>query len=371
MFHLLGVEAIWEKNGRVNDFSIIPLEKLGRPRIDLAVRVSGITRDNFPSTIELLDRAITEVAALDEDIELNFVRRHALEQLRGKSPEDSEAWRQATFRVFASKPGTYQAGTQLAVLASAWETEKDLASVFLYWNGYAYGQGAFGVPAHQSLVDSLGHVEVTVDKTVTDEYDLTGCCGYYGTHGGLINAAKNISGREIRNYYGDTRRQGQVSLRTLNEEVRRVARGKILNPIWIEGLKKHGYRGASEISKRVGHLYGWQATAKVVDGEIFDDVARTFLMNKDNRDFFEKENPWALEEMARRLLEAARRDLWRPAADVLKVLESFYLEIEGWLEERGGDVPGEFQGGQVKVDSLDDLTSWAKEFKKYLKEDVK
>jgi cobaltochelatase CobN len=358
MLSLLGVCPVWQPNGRVRGFSITPLVELGRPRIDITVRVSGITRDNFPSTIDLLDEAVQAVAALDEPVEMNYVRRHTLERLGGDSQENGEALRRATYRIFASQPGTYQAGTQLAVYASAWETENDLSDVFLYWNGYAYGKGTFGAPAHDSLKESLKRVSLTFNKTASDEYDLTGCCCYFGTHGGMINAARVISGNEIKNYYGDTREQGEVRVRTLEEEMRRVARGKILNPAWIEGMKEHGYKGAGEISKRVGRLYGWQATAKAVDGAVFDDVARTFMMDEKNRRFFEQENPWALEEIGKRLLEASQRGLWNPAEDVQEQLREIYLEIEGWMEERMGDVRGEFQGGSIDIITAADVEGW-------------
>jgi cobaltochelatase CobN len=360
MMYLLGVRPMWQNNGRAKGFAIIPLTELKRPRIDITIRVSGITRDNFPSAIEFLDEIVQAVAILDEPLDMNFIKKHTLEKLNGKSPSDQDELRRATYRIFASKPGTYQAGTQLAVYASAWKTEKDLSDIFLYWNGYSYGKGTFGEPAHRSLKESLRTVELTFNKTVTDEYDLTGCCCYFGAHGGMINAAKVLSGREIQNYFGDTREQDRVSLRTLTEEIRRVARAKILNPKWIAGMKEHGYKGAGDISKRVGRLYGWQATAKAVDGSVFDDIARTFMMDPENKKFFEENNPWALEEMARRLIEAAERGLWNPAPDVQEALRKIYVEIEGWIEEKMGDVRGDFQGGSIDIITPEEVEAWKK-----------
>ncbi len=209
-------------------------------------------------------------------------------------------------------------------------------------------------------------MDVTFNKAVTDEYDLTGCCCYFGTHGGMINAARLASGHDVKNYYGDTRDQGEVSVRTLTEEIRRIARAKILNPIWIKGMKEHGYKGAGEISSRIGRLYGWQATAKAVDGSVFDDAARTFMMNEENRKFFEENNPWALEEIARRLIEAVERDLWSPAPDVRAALKDIYVEIEGWIEERMGDVQGEFQGGSIDIVTSDEVEGWKKKMQEVL-----
>ena len=367
MMCLLGVRPVWKSNGRTEGFEIIPLDQLGRSRIDITVRVSGITRDNFPASINLLDEAVQAVAALDEPADQNFVRKHTLEKLADTAESVEDGMRRATYRIFASQPGTYQAGTQLAVYASAWKTEQDLSDVFLYWNGYAYGKDVYGEPAHEGLKASLKTVEASFNKTMTDEYDLTGCCCYFGTHGGMINAAQVLSGKAIQNYYGDTREPDKVVVRTLTEEIRRVARGKILNPKWIEGMKEHGYKGAGEISKRVGRLYGWQATAKAVDGAVFDDVTRTFMMDEENRKFFEENNPWALEEIARRLIEAAERGLWEPAPDVREALKELYIEIEGWIEEKMGDVKGDFQGGAIDILTQNEVASWKMKMEAILK----
>ncbi|ACX52739.1 Cobaltochelatase [Ammonifex degensii KC4] len=356
MLYLLGVKPKWLPNGRVAGIEIIPLKDLGRPRIDLTVRVSGITRDNFPNCIDLLDEAVQAVAALPEPPEQNFVRKHALAQLGDK--DNPEAWREATLRIFASKPGTYQAGVNLAVYASAWKDEKDLADIFIYWNGYAYGKGVFGKEAFKQLKENLQHVEVTYNKTVTDEYDLFGCCCYFGTHGGMTVAARVVSGRPVKTYYGDTREPENVEVRTLAEEIRRVVRTKLLNPKWIEGQKRHGYKGAGDISKRVGRVYGWEATTREVDDWIFDEIARTYVLDEENRRFFQEHNPWALEEIARRLLEAEGRGLWQADPEVLKGLREVYLEIEGWLEDRMGDIEGDFQGGAIDILTAEEVADW-------------
>ena len=360
IFYLLGVEPVWRPNGRVKGFEIISLEELGRPRVDVTIRVSGITRDNFPHCVDLVDEAVQAVAALDESKEMNFVRKHTLEQLMAASLDenDKEAFRNATLRVFASKPGTYQPGVNLAIYASAWKEEKDLSDIFVYWNGYAYGKGIFGMEKFRELADNLKTVDVTYNKVVTDEYDLFGCCCYFGAHGGMTAAARHISGAPVKTYYGDTREPEHVEVRDMADEVRRVVRTKLLNPRWIEGMKRHGYKGAGDISKRVGRVYGWEATTQEVDDWIFDDIARTFVMDRENREFFEQNNPWALEEIGRRLLEAESRGLWKADPDVLEELKDRYLEIEGWIEERIGDVTGEFQGGAVDIMTAEDVGNW-------------
>lgn len=359
---LLGVKPVWLSNGRIKGFEIIPLDALRRPRIDVTVRVSGISRDNFPNCIELIDEAVQAVAALDEPSDMNFVRKHTLAKMAedGDFENGKERFRNATFRIFASKPGTYSAGTQLAVYASAWKEEKDLSDIFIYWNGYAYGKGVFGQERHTELIHNLKTVDLTYNKVVTDEKDLFGCCCYFGTHGGMTAAARTISGQDVKTYYGDTREPEHVEVRDMADEVRRVVRTKLLNPQWIDGMKRHGYKGAGDISKRVGRVYGWEATTQEVDDWIFDDITKTFVLNDENREFFEKNNPWALEEIGRRLLEAESRGLWQADPEVLEELKDRYLEIEGWIEDRMGDVTGDFQGGAVDIMTSEDVADWGK-----------
>lgn len=362
MMYLLGVEPVWHSNGRIKGFEVIPLVKLGRPRIDVTIRVSGITRDNFPNCIDLIDEAIQAVASLDEPLDMNFPRKHSLAQMTSDTGNAQDDWRNATLRIFASKPGTYQAGVQLAVYASAWKEEKDLSDVFVYWNGYAYGKGVNGKESHQQLVNNLKTVDTTFNKVVSDEYDLYGCCCYFGTHGGMTAAARSISGKDVKSYYGDTREPEHVEVRDLADEIRRVARTKLLNPKWIEGMKEHGYKGAGDIAKRVGRVYGWEAATKEVDDWIFDDIAKTFVLDEEMKKFFEDNNPYALEEIARRLLEANQRELWDADPEVLEGLKNAYLEIEGWMEERAGE--GEFQGGAIDIMTTEDVANWGAEMKK-------
>lgn len=348
---LLGVEPVWLSNGHLKGFSIIPLEELGRPRIDVTIRISGILRDNFPNCLEVIDEAIQAVTSLDEPEDMNYPRKHSLRMIEeGSDPRD------ATLRLFSSKPGTYSAGVQLAVYASAWKDEKDLADIFLYWNGYAYGKDVEGKEAHTQLASSLKTVDATFNKVVSDEYDLLGCCCYFGVHGGLTAAAKQASGRDVRVYFGDTREPQHVEVRDMADELRRVVRTRLLNPRWIEGMKQHGYKGAQDISKRVGRVYGWEASTQEVDDWIFDDITKAFVLDEEMRRFFEENNPYALEEMSRRLLEAQSRGLWNPDPELLEELKKSYLEIESWMEELAGE--GEFQGGAVDIISFEDVPAW-------------
>jgi cobaltochelatase CobN len=360
MLWLIGVRPIWQKNGQVRSFEIIPLHKLGHPRIDITVRTTGILRDNFANCYELLDDAVQAVGALDEPAERNFVRRHVQKSMA----EDGSIFRDATLRIFSSRPGSYASGVNLAVLASAWKTQGDLADIFVAYNGYAYGRDVQGKDAHEQLAANLSTVSVTFNKIQSDEHDLLGCCCYFGTHGGFTAAARHYSGNEVKPYYGDTREPGNVEVRDLADEIRRVVRTKLLNPKWIDGMKEHGYKGASDIMKRVTRVYGWSASTQEVDDWIFNDIADTFVNDREMRQFFEENNPHALEEISRRLLEANQRSLWDADPRVLGELKKNYLEIESWMEEQSGS--GDFQGGNVDVITPDDSVLWGSQMKDLL-----
>jgi cobaltochelatase CobN len=357
---LLGTEPVWQANGQVKSFTIVPLEKLGRPRIDITVRTSGILRDNFSNCYELVDEAVQAVAALDEPPEQNFVRKHAQKMM----VEEGTSLRDATLRIFSSRPRTYGNGVNLAVLASAWKTEADLADIFVAWNGYAYGKDIQGKFAHEQLAASLSTVSVTFNKVQSDEYDLLGCCCYFGTHGGITAAARHYSGNEVKPYYGDTREPENIEVRDLADELRRVVRTKLLNPKWIEGMKEHGYKGASDMMKRITRVYGWEASTQEVDDWIFDDIAETFVNDEEMRKFFEDNNPYALEEIARRLLEAHQRGLWDADEQVLENLKNNYLEIESWMEDQVTE--GDYQGESVDIITSDEISAWGAPMKDLL-----
>lgn len=345
LLHLLGVEPIY-RQGRVTSLKVIPLQVLGRPRIDINVRASGILRDCFYNCIELLDDAVAKVAALDEPSGMNYIRKHQ-EGESGQTP-----------RIFGSRAGTYGMGVNLALYASAWKEEADLADIYITWNGYGYGKGVYGKPSHDDLISQLKTVDVSFNKTATDEYDLLGCCCYFGAHGGMTLAAETVKGERVATYYGDTRDPSNVEVRTLAEELTRVVRTKLLNPRYIDGLKEHGYSGASELSRRITRVYGWDATTGQVDDWIFDDIARTFILDPDNRDFFEENNPYALEEIGRRLLEAHERGVWEADPDVIDGVKEAYLMIEGWMEERMDGTGGTVQGGSIDIYSMNDVSAW-------------
>jgi len=338
ILYLMGARPKWE-GGRVKGVEIVPLEELGRPRIDPIIRLSGIFRDTLPHIYELLDEAVQMVMDLDEPPDANYLRKHA-QEMREKVGEES-----ARFRIFCARPGTYGAGVNLAVEASAWEDGEDLKEVYVDWGGYAYGKGLHGRPAHESFALNLKNVEVTYNKLGTDESDALDCCCYFAYHGGMTAAAKGLSGREVKTYWGDTRDPDRPKVRDMKEEIERIVRTRLLNPKWLEGMMRHGYKGAGDISSRVVHLYGWDATAGIVEDWVYDEVHRRIVVGM--KDWFMEHNPHALEEIARRLLEANRRGMWDADEETLDQLRSVYLELEGTLEDEVRT--GDFQGGDVNV----------------------
>lgn len=361
LLYMLGVEPVWLPNGKVRSFRIIPLSELGRPRIDVTVKISGILRDNFQNCINLVDDAIHAVASLNEPEEMNFIRKHTLEAMKENSDLSFD---DAAARLFGAQPGTYTAGVNLLIYSSSWEQQGDIGDLFTLYNQYSYGRNRFGKEAMGVLQKNLSTVELTYDKVMSDEHDLLGCCCYFANHGGMTAAAKNLSGAEVRTYYGDSRETTSVEVRTLGEEISRVVTGKLLNPKWIEGQKKAGYQGAGDISKRVGRVYGWDATTDAVDDRIFDDITKTFVANEENRQFFMENNPWALEEMSRRLLEACDRSLWNPEDGLLEEIQDAYLELEGFLEEDMGEAAGEFQGSSIEITPRDQMEVFRKNAQK-------
>lgn len=362
ILHLLGARPTWKANGQVSGFEIIPPQALGRPRIDVNIRVSGITRDCFPEAVRYVDRVIQAVALLDESAGENRVRGHIIDQAaaQGLALDDAQ-FRKLSYRIFCAQPGVYRAGVNLAVHASAWQTANDLSDVYVFWNGYAYGSGDdYGVPAHRELVENLRRVAVTFDKHISDEGDFLNCCGYFGNYGGMTVAATALSGHAPKTYYGDTRDPANVAVTDFADELRRVVRAKLLHPRYIEGMKAHGYKGAGDLSKRIGRVYGYGATTGKVDDWIFDEIAETFMLDPAMKAWFEEVNPYALEEIGRRLLEAQSRGIWKPDPELLERLKEAYLDTEACIEDTMGDVQGDFQGGAVDVITADEVDGWKK-----------
>nr|WP_067538688.1 cobaltochelatase subunit CobN [Nocardia crassostreae] len=329
VFALLGVRPVWdEASRRVTKLEAIGLEELGRPRIDVTVRISGFFRDAFPHVLALLDGAVRLVAGLDEPAESNYVRAHTNADLAEHGDE-----RRATTRIFGSKPGTYGAGLLQLIDSKSWRTDDDLAQVYTTWGRYAYGRDLDGAPAADDMRTAYKRIAVAAKNTDTREHDIADSDDYFQYHGGMVAAVRALTGKNPEAYIGDSTRPDAVRTRTLSEETTRVFRARVVNPRWLEAMRRHGYKGAFEMAATVDYLFGYDATTNVVADWMYEKLAESYVFDDINRKFMEQSNPWALHGIAERLLEAAERKLWeQPEIETLDRLREVYLETEGELE---------------------------------------
>ncbi|MFE5118665.1 cobaltochelatase subunit CobN [Streptomyces sp. NPDC056669] len=329
---LLGVRPVWDDaSRRVTGLEAVPLDQLGRPRVDVTLRISGFFRDAFPHVVGLLDDAVRLAAALEESDEDNYIRAHTRADLAAHGDE-----RRATTRIFGSRPGTYGAGLLQLIDSRDWRTDADLAEVYTVWGGYAYGRGLEGRPARAEMESAYRRIAVAAKNTDTREHDIADSDDYFQYHGGMVATVRALKGTAPAAYIGDSTRPETVRTRTLHEETSRVFRARVVNPRWIEAMRRHGYKGAFELAATVDYLFGYDATTGVVADWMYDKLAQTYLLDPENRAFLEQANPWALHGMAERLLEAESRGLWdEPDPEVLERVKELYLETEGGLE--GGD----------------------------------
>jgi cobaltochelatase CobN len=327
---LIGVRPVWDDaSRRVTGFEVIPRAELGRPRVDVTLRISGFFRDAFPHVITLVDDAIAAVADLDEPD--NHVRAHALEDARAHGD-----WRRATSRIFGSKPGAYGAGLLPLIDARNWRDDGDLAEVYAVWGGYAYGRDLDGREARGDMEAAFRRIAVAAKNQDTREHDIVDSDDYFQYHGGMVAMVRTLTGRSPAAYVGDSALPEQVKTRTLGEETHRVFRARVVNPRWIAAMRRHGYKGAFELAATVDYLFGYDATAGVVDDWMYEKLAAEYVFDAENREFMERSNPWALRGITERLLEAADRELWaEPDPETLTRLRETYLRLEGDLE--GGE----------------------------------
>jgi cobaltochelatase CobN len=326
---LLGVRPVWDDaSRRVVDLEPMPLAELGRPRIDVTVRISGFFRDAFPHVVTMLDDAVRLVASLDEPVEENYVRAHADADIAEHGDQ-----RRATTRVFGSKPGTYGAGLLQLIDSRNWRDDADLAHVYTAWGGFAYGRGLDGAPAADDMSRQYRRITVAAKNTDTREHDIADSDDYFQYHGGMVATVRALTGQAPEAYIGDNTRPDAVRTRTLSEETTRVFRARVVNPRWMTAMRRHGYKGAFEMAATVDYLFGYDATAGVMADWMYERLTEAYVLDDENRKFMAESNPWALHGMAERLLEAADRGMWaQPEADTLDGLRRVLLETEGDLE---------------------------------------
>ena len=316
---LLGIRPVWDDaSRRVTSLEAISREELQRPRIDVTIRISGFFRDAFPHVVNMLDDAVKLAAEQDEPD--NAVRRHA--------HDDGH-----TTRIFGSKPGAYGAGLLQLIDGGNWRDDTDLAEVYAVWGGYAYGRGVDGVPAREQMESTYRRISIAAKNIDTVEHDVLDSSDYFEYHGGMIAMARALTGKAPEAYIGDSTSPDRVRTRSLVEETSRIFRARVVNPRWVEAMRRHGYKGAFELAATVDYLFGYDATTGVVTDHMYETVAQTYVLDPVNREFLEQSNPWALHGMTGKLLEAHERGLWaEPDAGTLSALQQTFLATEGDLE---------------------------------------
>lgn len=341
-FALMGVRPIWAAgSNRVQDIEVIPCMLLGRPRVDVTLRVSGFFRDAFPNVMRLYQAAVMALADYDEAGTGNTIRANIDVQttaLQAQGMSADEAKQQASYRVFGSKPGAYGAGLQGLIDERCWDTGADLAEAYVNWGGYAYGalneQGNYeGVEAKSAFVARLSTLQAVVQNQDNREHDLLDSDDYYQFQGGMSNAVQQFSGAMPAVYHNDHSNPSAPKVRTLKEELNRVIRSRVLNPKWINAMQEHGYKGAFEMAATVDYLFAYDATTDFIADYQYKKVCDELVFADENRRFLKENNPQALEEMAERLLEACQRGMWQDHQGYAERLQDLLLEIDQQQEQ--------------------------------------
>ncbi|WP_421658771.1 cobaltochelatase subunit CobN [Leptothermofonsia sp. ETS-13] len=338
---LLGVKPVWEGVARrVIDFEILPLSILGRPRVDVTLRISGFFRDAFPNLIDLFDQAVVAIAALDEPEDQNPLAaqvKRETEHWRAVGLSEEQAIARSRYRIFGSKPGAYGAGLQGLIEAQNWIDDTDLARAYINWSSYAYtssfSQG--GTAAPEAFEQRLNQMQIVLHNQDNREHDLLDSDDYYQFQGGLTAAVRAVQGRNPATYFGDHSHLENPKIRHLREEIARVYRSRVVNPKWIAGVMRHGYKGAFEMAATVDYLFAYDATAHCVEDFMYQGIAEAYLFDPSVQTFVQQKNPWALRDMAERLLEAHQRGMWQDVkSETLEKLRAIVHEAEGSIEGR-------------------------------------
>ncbi|MDW8325006.1 MAG: cobaltochelatase subunit CobN [Anaerolineales bacterium] len=334
---LLGVRPVWQReNRRVVGLEVIPLAELGRPRVDVLMRITGFLRDALPHVIALLDEAAQMVIGLDEPLEQNAPRRlyfRRLGALIGAGVSAAEADRRARYRVFGSKPGAYGAGILPLIEAGNWQDARDFALAYVNWGGYAYTRSEDGADAREDFRAALALVQVAAKNQDNREHDLFTYDDYLQYHGGMIAAIRALSGKPPLAYFGDSSDPVRVRTRSLKEEAARVFRSRVVNPKWLSAMMQHGYKGGMEMAATVDYLFGYDATADVIEDWMYETLAERYALDREAQAFFRRSNPWALREVIQRLLEAIERGLWQADEAMRRRLLDALAELSGDLED--------------------------------------
>jgi len=325
---LMGAMPRFDSYGRIAGASLIPLEELGRPRIDVIMTLSGIFRDLMPLQIKLLAEAAYLAASADEPLEMNWIRKHALayQQEHGCNLET------ASLRVYGNSEGAYGSNVNNLVESSRWEDEGELAETYKRRKGFAYGRTGRAVQQTALLQTALADVQLTYQNLDSVELGVTTVDNYFDTLGGITQAVKMAKGGKTPPVYIGDQTKGNAAVRSLNEQVSIEIRTRMLNPKWYEGMLEHGYEGVRQIETHVTNTMGWSATTGQVQPWIYKQLSETFMLDPTMRDRLAKLNPTASARVANRLIEASERNYWQPDAETLQALRQVSEELEDRLE---------------------------------------
>ncbi|MFN9561096.1 MAG: cobaltochelatase subunit CobN [Dolichospermum sp.] len=337
---LLGVKPVWDGVARrVIDFEILPLAVVGRPRVDVTLRISGFFRDAFPNLITLFDQAVKAVSALNEPPDQNPLAdmvRQETEQWTQQGLSLDVAQERSQYRVFGSQPGAYGAGLQGLMASQNWQNDEDLAQAYTNWSAYAYSSGQeTGNKNVEAFEQRLKQMQIVLHNQDNREHDLLDSDDYYQFQGGLTAAVRSLQGKNPQTYFGDNSNTLQPKIRQLSSEIARVYRTRVVNPKWIAGVMRHGYKGAFEMAATVDFLFAYDATAQCVEDYMYQGVFEAYLEDATVREFIHNKNPWALRDIAERLLEANQRGLWQDVTrQTLESLRNLVHQAEATIEEK-------------------------------------
>jgi len=278
------------------------------------------------------------VASLKEPPEKNYLAKHVTTEVNERITQGIDAERakeEACYRIFGDRPGAHGSGVSEAIDTKNWKDQKDLSNIYVTWGCYAYGRKNYGVSVPDQFKLRLSKIDVTVKNQDSREYDILDGDDWYDVHGGMICSVKTFKGEAPRSYCGDSSDPNRVKLRSTNEETKYVFRSRLLNPKWIESEKRHGYHGAGDISRTVDFVFGWDATVEVVEDWMYEKLAEKYVLDLEMQKWLKEVNPFALQNMVERFLEAIERGMWETTEDMKKQLQKLYLNIEGLLEGAG------------------------------------
>ena len=333
---LMGLRPVWAGYaGRVTDIEVIPVQELGRPRIDVTLRISGLFRDTFPNLVHLIDRGVRIIANLDETDDENYLaanlRRDIASAIAEGIPED-RAREDASIRIFGDAPGSYGSGTNILIRTSDWRDVSDIGAIYQSYGQYAYGVDHKGDARPEAFRRVLSRMDVTVKNSVSREYDLFDNDDVYNDLGGFNAAVRAVRGTMPMSVIGCSADTSDIRTRTADEEGRFVFRSKINNPRWLEGLKRHGFKGAQEISDMAEYVFAWDATSGIIDPWMYQSIAERFLFDEETAEWFRDANPHAMHDTAAWLLEAVGRGMWEPDPETRRQLEDVYQDLEAMFE---------------------------------------